>query len=378
MSANAPRKKLPVNPSIEHLGKQAKRRAAADPSLKLADAQHALAREYGCVNWAELTHVVETMSRGATPLVGVKSEYEPLPAAANRSDTDAVRRILTEGSFTQHDLDLALARAVLAFNKRREIAELLVEHGADPDGQYGSNYGPIVLATAECVDPDGLQFLIDHGADVTFAPLATKYGPASPLLAIMGSYLRGRNEAKQRYIDMLLKHGAHVPSDVMPEFLAIHRGDVAALAQSVDHDPSLAHSRLAMLPGSYNMGLEGATLLHMAVEFGEIDCIDLLIARGADINARSQVIDGIGSQTPIFHAIASNQKGNLPTLEHLIKRYCQSIDMTVRATFRLYGEPYRTPVTPLEYAQAASAPDTPAWRRPCEREMELLRRLSGA
>ena len=57
------RKKLPVNPSIEHLQKQAKRRTKQNPSLQLAAAQHQLAQEYGCTNWAALAQVVETMSR---------------------------------------------------------------------------------------------------------------------------------------------------------------------------------------------------------------------------------------------------------------------------------------------------------------------------
>src|SRR5262245_62982123 len=65
MSTPRPRKRLPVNPSLEHLKKQAKRLAARDPSMQLADAQHRLAHEYGCKSWAELAHVVETMGRGA-------------------------------------------------------------------------------------------------------------------------------------------------------------------------------------------------------------------------------------------------------------------------------------------------------------------------
>src|SRR5262249_48055336 len=111
-----PRKRLPVNPSLENLKKQAKRMTRSLPEL-----EQQLAVEYGCRNWVELTHVVETMSRGATETVNVKAEREPLPAAANRSDLEAVRRILRDGPFTQHDLDLALARAVLRFDERRAI-----------------------------------------------------------------------------------------------------------------------------------------------------------------------------------------------------------------------------------------------------------------
>ncbi|HEY7086435.1 MAG TPA: hypothetical protein VH518_00020 [Tepidisphaeraceae bacterium] len=370
MSAQRPRKRLPVNPSIEHLKKQAKRLAAADPSLQLSDAQHQLAGEYGYKSWAELVHIVETT---AQQRVSVKSKSDPLPGAANRNDIDEVRRILNEAEFTQHDLDLALARAVLRFSERRPIAELLIEHGADPDGQYGGNYGPIVLATGECVDPDGLQFLIDHGADVTFPPMNSKYGPTSPMISILCTYVRGHNEAKHRYIDILLKHGAYVPPDVPPEFMMIHRGDVAGLAAALDNDPGLLNHRYRKNRERFSSGYETATLLHCAVEFGEIECIDLLVARGADLNARAEMVEGVGGHTPIFHVIAGCAQGNLYVLEHLIKQYASRIDMTVRATIRTADDVCYRDVTPLEFATATNGEDTPDWRRSSQREVDLLR-----
>ena len=164
---STPRKKLPVKPSIEHLRKRAKRLSRVDRALALADAQHRIAREYGCRNWAELTHMVEAMNRGAGQLSYVKYEMEALPQAANSSDLEKVREILASGEFTQHDLDLALARSVLRFGERGGIAQLLVDHSADPDGQYGSDYGPIVFADinarAETIDGLGGQTPIYHG-----------------------------------------------------------------------------------------------------------------------------------------------------------------------------------------------------------------------
>ncbi len=375
MSTSQPRKRLPVNPSIEHLKKQARRIAARQPSMQLADAQHQLAREYGCRNWAELAHVVETMSRGATEQTP-KNDFEPLPAAANRNDIDGVRRILTDGPFTQHDLDLALARAVIGFKQRHEIAELLLEHGADPNGQYGSNYGPIVLANGECVDPDGLQFLIDNGADVKFGDIDTKYGQTSPMVSILGTYYRGRNEDKHRYIEILLKHGVRVPDDVPPEFMMIHRGHVAELIAALDRDPALLRRRYTANRERFNSSHEIATLLHAAVEFGELECVDLLIARGADLNARADFVDGIGGHTPIFQVVASCGQGNRYVLEHLSKRYGPRIDMTVRATIRTVDDVVYRDVTPLEFAEACFTEDTPTYRRASQRELDILRALT--
>lgn len=370
MSTPPPRKRLPINPSAEHLRKQAKR-LAASRGIVLAEAQRELAHEYGCAAWAELMRMVETMSRGADQLEG-RSAMEELPAAANRGDLARVRTLLAQGGFTQHDLDLALARAVLSFAKRREIAELLIAHGADPDGQYGANYGPIVLVTGECLDPDGLAFLISHGADVAFAPVMSKYGPTSPLIATLGSYERGANERKHRCIDLLLAQGAPVPAEVTPAMLAIHRGDAAGLAALLDREPGQLDCRFPDMPYG-NIRLAGATLLHLAVECGELACVELLLARGADINAAALVVDGLGGQPPLVHAIATMHAAGLPVLELLLARASGRLVRDRRSRFVLFGEPIPQAMTPLEYAEWSSGESTPGFRRTSGRELALLR-----
>ena len=372
-STPRPRKRLPVNPSIEHLKKQAKRRVKADSSLSLSDAQHQLAREYGCRNWAELAHVVETMSRGATQRSHVKVEWEPLPAAANRNDLETVRRILEHESFTQHDLDLALARATMRFRERREIAELLIEHGADPNGQYGSNFGPIILAACEALDADGIQFLIRHGAEVDFDPVQTKYGEVTPMSVVLSTYVRGRNEDRHRCFKILgggfnVIFGARIPSEVKPLVLYLLNGDVGVLSQMIDEYPSLVHERFDGLPYG-NIRLRGGTLLHMAVDYGELECIDVLLKKGAQVNALAKVIDGVGGQTPLFHAIASPMPDqNIGALEFLLDKAGKWIDRSIKATFERFGKRQATPITALEFAQnEAQGKQT--------RELTLLRRL---
>ncbi len=377
----AARKRLPVKPSEENLRKQAERRAKQD-AIPLAEAQHALACEYGARNWPELMHVVEVMNRGADQLTNVKREIELLPKAVRARNVAEVRAILATGQFTQHDLDAALAHAAWyggdapdVIRDRKELFDLLLDHGADPDGQYGSAYGPIVLGCGECLSADGLQWLIDAGCNVTFGPVETKYGESFPLATWLGTYERGRNDAKHRGIEMLLKHGAHVPADLHPAVLAIHRGDVDVLARQIDTEPSLPRRRFRTMPyGSGNMRLDGATLLHVAVEYGEVDCVDLLLDRWMEPNAQADIINGIGGQTPVFHAIATNQGKNLYTLEHLVRRLGYAIEgHRNRATFRVYGTVYDTPMNPIEYAERVSGEDTPAWRRATPRDLELVR-----
>lgn len=382
MNSSVPRKRLPVHPSLEHLQKQAKRLAKQNPPLKLAEAQHRLARDYGCKNWAELAHVVETMRRGGDQLHNVKREVEPLPRAARNADRAQVLHILQNGAFTQHDLDQGLAHCLWyeehgTWEERKSLADLFIEHGADPGGQYGSNYGPIVLGTCECLHPAGLKYLIDAGADVSFPPIATKYGSVCPLAGVLGTYNRGRNERKHEMIDLLLSRGAYLPPEVTPPVLAIHRGDADALAKLLEQDPLLIRKCFPEMPYG-NIELKGASLLHCAVEFGEIDCLSLLFDRVADINIRADVLDGIGGQTPIFHAINTVGDGNFYTLEYLLKRAAPWIDMSVRATWRNSGDGIQAkPMTPLEYAEQAATGSGSKWRKRIQEELAILRSLDA-
>jgi hypothetical protein len=106
-------KRLPINPSLEHLQKQAKRLARENPALQLTAAQHHLAQEYGCRNWTELTGMVEAMSRRQEGVSDADQRFAALPKAARDGDFELVRRLLEEGTYTPHRVDQALAHALL-------------------------------------------------------------------------------------------------------------------------------------------------------------------------------------------------------------------------------------------------------------------------
>jgi hypothetical protein len=381
MTPPLPRKQLPINPSLEHLQKQAKRRVKQTPGLQLAAAQQQIALEFGCKNWAQLAQVVETMARRLDVLPREGERYRPMPKAARARDVDVVRAILAAGAYTPLDLDQSLAHALWYgddsnWPERKVLADLLLDHGADPDGQYGSGgSGPIVFGTGECVRVDGLQYLIEAGADLTFAPIQTKYGMNCPLSGILGTYVRGKNEAKHRYIDLLLQQRPYVPPNVTPPVLAIHRGDAAQLAELIAADQTLIARRFPEMPYG-NMELKGAGLLHCAVELGERECVEVLLNRGADLNLRAEMIGGVGGQTPIFHGIASNREGNFPTLEYLVHRAGRAIDLTVCATWRRHGETPTQPMTPLEFAEHAARTEDPQWRTKAAEERALLQSIA--
>jgi ankyrin repeat protein len=136
--------------------------------------------------------------------------------------------------------------------------------------------------------------------------------------------------------------------------LALLRGRPDDLARELFAAPELAHLRFPELDCGVTaarlLTLRGATLLHVAAEYGSVEAATLLMDYGADVNAPA-VIDaaGVGGQTPIFHAVSQFDDYGLPIARLLLDR---GADLSLRV--RLPGH-YERPgevveCTPLGYA----------------------------
>jgi hypothetical protein len=89
--ANAPRKRLPLQPSEENLKKQAKRRARLD-AIQLAEAQHRIANDYGFASWPKLVAYVESVRKGSDDWR--RDPNDNLPKFANAGDVEKVKAML--------------------------------------------------------------------------------------------------------------------------------------------------------------------------------------------------------------------------------------------------------------------------------------------
>ena len=154
-------------------------------------------------------------------------------------------------------------------------------------------------------------------------------------------------------IDLLLAAGSTTRYDA-PGVLDVLRRPLDRLARQLEGDPQLVHRRFPELDcgstGGRRLLLQGATLLHVAAEFGVLDAARLLLDRGADVNARALEDDaGVGGQTAIFHAVTQFRDGGFAMAQLLMER---GADLSVRV--KLPGH-YERPdevveCTPLGYA----------------------------
>jgi hypothetical protein len=218
---------------------------------------------------------------------------------------------------------------------------------------------------SEFQNPFELRWQLEHGAD----PNQNNGAPLKGLLSTYGRKIGPKHEC----IELLIEHGAKWVDDPV---MAIHRGQVDRLSAFIDADPTLVHKRVSLDYG-VQLTLIDVTLLHVAAEYNEKECVDLLLKRGADLNARAGYApSGIGGQSPLYHTIGGNQGLLFPLFKHLLT---YKPDLNVTAHIQgdsLYGPPTDIKeLTPFAYAQRYA--DGPSWHN-TSREVGILKELLEA
>jgi ankyrin repeat protein len=379
---------LPTRPNLRHLKDQAKDLVNSGSAKSLAAAQLQIARTYAFASWPKLKAHVDLLEEAGqlkeaidlNDLVRVKAIMHKNPslheapigyakdgpltwvaecrmpaAAPNQTRLEVAKWMIENGSDVHRGGDAPLMRAALD-GERIPMMELLTSHGADVNAAWHGSY-PIIFAACEVLDPDSLQWLLDHGADPNCGSdeLWKTRGvphPGTALDYLLGAYVRAP-EALITCIDILLNAGGKSKYQV-PAVMAVIRNQLNDLKKLLEEDQSLVHRRFPALDfgttAARMLTLRGATLLHAAAEFGNLDAVRLLLDRGAEVNGKAAVDkDGIGGQTAIFHAATQTGDGGLSIVKFLVDR---GADLTVRA--KLPGH-YEKPgeivdCTPLGYA----------------------------
>ena len=336
-------RRLPVRPNLDQLKHQARELlrgihggdAAAlselkehhpepiDPaSAKLADAQLALARSYHASSWTRLVEAVQladaiwrddldAVRRLVTRnprliqedvLVRTDSNWGPPMTYAANLGRDHIIRMLHGLGAT--DLESAAGRAVL--QGKVETAKMVHEMAGSPAVKPGALAGPAYTLSVE-----GTALVLSLGARVR-DPNGRRLAPVDVVIETDARH----PPAKHAILEMYAQHGLELPDTPA---MALHRGRVDLLEEHLRCDPALltrTFSHREIYPAEMGCGdpldatvgtpLDGTTLLHMCVEFDEIEIARWLLDRGMDVNARAAVGgSGFGGYTALFNTVVS-------------------------------------------------------------------------
>lgn len=227
-------RRLPAQPNLEHLKKQAKELLRNTQQGKLADAQHTLAKEYGFDTWAKLKAHVEALKQ--TPA-------EALAGAIYESDASRVRGIFERHPELRSKIDDPLpgdgfgTHALFAAVQRSDRAaiDVLLQAGANINKRtdwWAGGFGVL----DDC-DPSLVEFLTGRGA-VLDAHSASRLGMLSRLRELVEadpSVVHARGGDGQTPL--------HFASTVeIAEFLLAKGADIDA--RDIDHESTPAQYML--------------------------------------------------------------------------------------------------------------------------------------
>jgi len=209
----------------------------------------------------------------------------------------------------------------------------------------GTEYDLLIAFELHSVEQ--LRAVLAAGLDVS-APLKGKL----PVQHLTEMYTRS-----DRFPDclrLLLERGAVLDD---PRIAAVLLDDAEGLAAAIRTDRSLLEHRTTLV--SAFTPLDGASLLHVAAEYGNLAAARVLVTEGADVNSRAAEDEhGLDGHTPLFHTVNSNANRSEPLMRLLL-------DAGARADLRLAGitwgrgfewETTLFDVTPISYAQFGLLP----------------------
>jgi len=118
---------LPEKPSLEFLRKQAKERLRQLGAGKLADAQLAIAREYGFASWAKLKTYVQEL--GFTPAQSLKAAVCDSDPARFKSMSGRFSRPVLPGESLTVSIWRADGSGTAVFQTTRQDGTVVIDRG---------------------------------------------------------------------------------------------------------------------------------------------------------------------------------------------------------------------------------------------------------
>jgi hypothetical protein len=225
-----------------------------------------------------------------------------------------------------------------------------------------------LLGAIEVHSVDGIRRILDRGFDVQ-----SRIDGTSIITQLTRMY--SRSDRFPECLRLLLERGAQLDD---PRLGPVLLDDADSLAAELRRDPSLIEHRTSMV--SAFTPLIGASLLHVAAEFGNQQAARVLIDMGADVNARAAVDEhGLNGHTPLFHTVNSNANRSAALMRLLLGAGAR---VDVRLPGLTWGKDMEWEttvfdVTPISYAQLGLLPQVHREERDIYANIRLLLEASG-
>jgi len=252
-----------------------------------------------------------------------------LHQAVKTSDADRVRQLLDAGADV-NVREQGLQWTALhwaAFRGDKEIAALLISRGAEVDAQAPWYSTPLYLAADMC-HLGVVKQLIAEGAEVNVKSNGSGYTPLHRAAWGMVARRSGRDPAAKykEIVDVLIANGAEINArdndgrTALDQATWSGKGGTAALLRKHGGKHGTIDGAVYggdieavkdFLANGVDVNVKGGSImgtpLHFAAQGGHKDIVELLLAKGADVNARIQVEGGnFNGKTPIDRAKVFN------------------------------------------------------------------------
>ena len=398
-----PARHFPVRPNLDQLKHQAKdlfkamrsgdSSAIADfenyhpgkieaNAAKLADAQLVLAHSYGIASWPRLVQACQLVDAiWRDDVAGVRNMVlkhpqlikemargtkecnwgPPMSYAANLG-RDQIIRMLHDLGATDHAR--ALDRAAL--QSKIETARMIHSMMGSPRPPANLLGGPAYTLSAS-----GTALLLELGAQVRDADGKR----LAPVDVVLETDSRKPTE-KHKILELYVQYGLELPDTPT---MALHRGRIDLLEQHLRRDSDLLRRTFSFeeiypsemgchdeMLATHGTPLEGTTLLHMCIDYDEMEIAQWLLAQGMDVNIKAAIdADGFGGHTPLFSTVVAqpnfwmnhNNKPQVAPFTQLLLDH--GADPNARASLRKELHPgYEIPglyeyrdVTPLSWGE---------------------------
>ncbi len=199
-----------------------------------------------------------------------------------------------------------------------------------------------LLGAFETHSREGIRTALDSGVDPG-GPIDGKL----PVDHLVEMYYR--SDAFPDCLRLLLDRGARIEDRLLRAVLLNDLPELAALAPSRDQ----VRRHRVSLPCAFTP-LHGASLLHVAAEYGHPAMARRLIELGADVDATAATDEqGLNGQTPLFHTVSSNRNRSAPVMRLLLEAGARTDVLLPGITWGrdFDWETVCFDVTPLSYAQ---------------------------